>query len=162
MSSKKKAPGKRRRYPRSAVSRGKILMMINSPCIQWKFARSYHQHQRTVSNGSISDLILVTEEEIRKSPSSYIRLTVTDFYMIWKWLQEKQIDLNRFSGEKFFFSLNPFIHEESNGKDSIRSRHYIIMEQDQDSKQWKYHVYHSTYIRRPGGPKIICLLRYPD
>ena len=162
MSSKKKATGKRRRYPRSAVSRGKILMMINSVCVQWKFARQHQKTQRTLSSESVSDLVLVTEEDIRKSPSSHVRLTVTDFFMLWRWLQEKQIDLNRFSGEKFFFSLNPFIPAEGSGKDNVRSRHFLVMEEDLDSKQWKYHVYHGNYIKRLGGPKIICLLRSPS
>jgi len=153
----KKIPGKRRWYFRhSRVKLSTVLRNITTVNLEkWSYSKKDRNKSISINRKNVKDLVLVDLDILKIDYHKYIRLSIIDGYILYKWLRLKRINFNIFDKHKICILSNPLLHPSTNPE--VQDFYYFCLEQDMNtSETWRWFVRSRTYIKAQNY-KILCL-----
>jgi hypothetical protein len=153
----KKIPSKRRWYFRH--SRVKLSTVLRNITIfqDWKYSKKDRNKSISITRKNVKDLVIIDLDDLKINYHKYIRLSILDGYILYKWLRLKRISFSGFSKQKICILSNPILSPSTYPE--AQDFYYFCLEQDMNFKEtWKWYIRSRTFIKAQDY-KILCLLR---
>ena len=166
MSARKKYPGPAKKIPSKKIKwyfRYKkitlktVLKNISFYTVPWFYAGKPLYRNIVISRNQVKDLVVITASELSENRSSYIRLTILDLYILYRWINLGLVDFSKFKGFKMYAFDCPLV--KSPDEKDPGNYHYLCLEQNPLYRdRWDWHVRSREFITGiPEAYLVLCL-----
>lgn len=155
----KKIAGKRRWYFRyKKITLKTVLKNISFYTKPWFYAGKPLYRNIVISRNQVKDLAVITGSELSENRSSYVRLTILDVYILYRWINLGLVDFSKFKGFKMYAFDCPLVKSQDHSDPD--NYHYLCLEQNPlYPDRWDYHVRSRQFITRIPEPYLVLCRR---
>lgn len=156
---KKVACKKRKWYFRyKKITLKTVLKNISFYTVPWFYAGKPRYREVTISRERIQNLVAIPADELEANRMHYVRLTILDVYIVYRWINLGLVDFSKFKGFKMYafdcpLVKGPYIKDPDN-------YYYFCLEQNPlYPDRWDWHVRSRDFITGISEPYLILCLR---
>lgn len=152
---KKIARKKRKWYFRyKKITLKTVLKNISFYTVPWFYAGKPLYREVAISREKVESLVAISADELEANRMDYVRLTILDVYILYRWANLGLVNFSKFKGFKMYAFDCPLV--KSIDEKDPDNYHYLCLEQNpQYPDRWDLHVRSRRFITGIAEPYLI-------